>query len=107
VSYLAFISRHLWQLKTVVFLHWCLICAVLLDSNAMLGLEHSIIFSATSDTTISRSKGRQLGPNGQSVIPIMVYKTRNRLVNLSQKLLYCRSKLSSSKRKIFNIGMVS
>jgi hypothetical protein len=20
--------RHLWQLKTVVFLHWCLICAV-------------------------------------------------------------------------------
>ncbi len=23
--------RHLWQLKTVVFLHWCLICAVLLE----------------------------------------------------------------------------
>jgi hypothetical protein len=22
--------RHLWQLKTVVFLHWCLICAFLL-----------------------------------------------------------------------------
>jgi hypothetical protein len=22
--------RHLWQLKTVVFLHWCLICGVLL-----------------------------------------------------------------------------
>ncbi len=22
--------RHLWQIKTVVFLHWCLICAVLL-----------------------------------------------------------------------------
>ncbi len=22
--------RHLWQLKTIVFLHWCLICAVLL-----------------------------------------------------------------------------
>ncbi len=22
---------HLWQLKTVVFLHWCLICAVLLS----------------------------------------------------------------------------
>ncbi len=21
--------RHLWQLKTVAFLHWCLICAVL------------------------------------------------------------------------------
>ncbi len=20
--------RHLWQLKTVVFLHWCLMCAV-------------------------------------------------------------------------------
>jgi hypothetical protein len=24
------LMRHLWQLKTVVFLHWCLICAVLL-----------------------------------------------------------------------------
>ncbi len=23
--------RHLWQPKTVVFLHWCLICAVLLQ----------------------------------------------------------------------------
>jgi hypothetical protein len=23
--------RHPWQLKTVVFLHWCLICAVLLN----------------------------------------------------------------------------
>jgi hypothetical protein len=22
--------RHLWQLKTVVFLHWCIICSVLL-----------------------------------------------------------------------------
>ncbi len=22
--------RHLWQLKTVIFLHWCLICCVLL-----------------------------------------------------------------------------
>jgi hypothetical protein len=22
--------RHLWQLKTVVYLHWCLICTVLL-----------------------------------------------------------------------------
>jgi hypothetical protein len=25
---------HLWQLKTVVFMHWCLICAVLLSENA-------------------------------------------------------------------------
>ena len=25
--------RHLWQLKTVVFLHWCLICDVLLFSG--------------------------------------------------------------------------
>jgi hypothetical protein len=22
--------RHLWQLKTFVFLHWCIVCAVLL-----------------------------------------------------------------------------
>ncbi len=25
--------RHLWQLKTVVFLHWCLICTVLLNND--------------------------------------------------------------------------
>ncbi len=25
--------RHLWQLKTVVFLHWCLICVVLLYNH--------------------------------------------------------------------------
>jgi hypothetical protein len=24
------VIRHLWQLKTVVFLHWCLICAILI-----------------------------------------------------------------------------
>ncbi len=24
------LNRHLWQLKIVVFLHWCIICAVLL-----------------------------------------------------------------------------
>ncbi len=22
------IIRHLWQLKTIVFMHWCLLCAV-------------------------------------------------------------------------------
>jgi hypothetical protein len=27
--------EHLWQLKTVVFLHWCLICAVLLYTCAI------------------------------------------------------------------------
>jgi hypothetical protein len=27
--------RHLWQLKTIVFLHWCLICAVLLTFGQM------------------------------------------------------------------------
>ncbi len=25
--------RHLWQLKTVVFLHWCLICSVPLQGH--------------------------------------------------------------------------
>ncbi len=26
-------SRHLWQLKTVVFLHWCLICVALIKQD--------------------------------------------------------------------------
>jgi hypothetical protein len=25
--------RHLWQLKTAIFLHWCLLCAVPLKLN--------------------------------------------------------------------------
>ena len=112
--------RHLWQLKTVVFLHWCLICVVLLYSYAMLSLEHSIIFSATTDTHISSSLCRQLGPNGQSIMPMSISSsfveenvpwsendTSSRLVNPPKKLLYCRSKLSSRKRKIFNIRKVS
>jgi len=28
--------RHLWQLKTFVFLHWCLICTLLLKFNDIL-----------------------------------------------------------------------
>jgi hypothetical protein len=28
--------RHLWQLKTVVFLHWCPICAVPFQNVSML-----------------------------------------------------------------------
>jgi hypothetical protein len=28
--------RHLWQLKTVVFMHWCLLCAVLFPSMFLL-----------------------------------------------------------------------
>jgi hypothetical protein len=28
--------RHLWLLKTVVFLHWCLICAIPLPSTSAL-----------------------------------------------------------------------
>jgi hypothetical protein len=27
------LSRHLWLLKTVVFLHWCLLCAALLKQE--------------------------------------------------------------------------
>jgi hypothetical protein len=26
------LTRHLWQLKTIAFMHWCLICVVLLAS---------------------------------------------------------------------------
>ncbi len=30
------LNRHLWQLKTVVYLHWCLICGILLRHAQML-----------------------------------------------------------------------
>ncbi len=31
--------RHLWQLKTVVFLHWCLICAVLFYGKVIIDIK--------------------------------------------------------------------
>ncbi len=34
--------RHLWQLETIVFLHWCLICVVLLSKNGRF-LDFSIL----------------------------------------------------------------
>ncbi len=33
ISSIPVLIRHLWQLKTVVFLHWCLIHSVLLDKE--------------------------------------------------------------------------
>ncbi len=35
ISSMPVLIRHLWQLKTVVSLHWCLICAVLLVAVAV------------------------------------------------------------------------
>jgi hypothetical protein len=48
--------RHLWQLKTVVFLHWCLICAVLLDTCAidkfkLTGHNLGLVFSSWCSRT--------------------------------------------------------
>jgi len=35
--------RHLWQLKTVVFLHWCLMCAVpLVDKSLSVSTKVSV-----------------------------------------------------------------
>ncbi len=35
-----FLIRHLWQLKSVVFLHWCLISVFSIDNLAIYGLKH-------------------------------------------------------------------
>ncbi len=34
--------RHLWQLKTVVFLHWCRICALLLGFKLRNGVTDTV-----------------------------------------------------------------
>ncbi len=44
--------RHLWQLKTAVFLHWCLICAVLLQYSFLTPL--AIVVCITSTTILRR-----------------------------------------------------
>jgi hypothetical protein len=36
--------RHLWQLKTIVFLRWCLICTVLLTFGRLLWHHMNQIF---------------------------------------------------------------
>jgi hypothetical protein len=35
--------RHLWQLKTVVFPHWCQICAVLFKSQSEMSYHMTLI----------------------------------------------------------------
>ncbi len=47
--------RHLWQLKTVVFLHWCLLRAVLLGLLKMCGLKSDSqqIHFNTNETILS------------------------------------------------------
>ncbi len=60
--------RHLWQLKTVVFQHWCLICAVLLRANeldlsfqcrsvARTNVKHTKV-SSNIDHLLSRLRGQ-------------------------------------------------
>ncbi len=47
------LNIHLWQLKTVVFLHWCLICAILLVSwTNSRSAKPSLAFITYSDPTI-------------------------------------------------------
>ncbi len=46
--------RHLWQLETVVFLHWCLLCAILLRK-----IDHcatNIFFSERTSSSMSSYK---------------------------------------------------
>jgi len=73
--------RHLWQLKTVVFLHWRLICAALLSHDSVIitlwtsNNQHIIILQSTYDilTIISRS------PYNHSMIIYTLWSSYNYL----------------------------
>ncbi len=43
--------RHLWQLKTVVFLHWCIICTLVLYITATVVLL-DLVYSGDATTNI-------------------------------------------------------
>jgi len=47
--------RHLWQLKTVVFLHWCLICTVQLITSTWLSLRDRLASPANIKLRWERS----------------------------------------------------
>ncbi len=51
--------RYLWQLKTVVFLHWCLICAVLLQYST------NFPWNLSTHCTLRICNVYSTGPNGQ------------------------------------------
>jgi hypothetical protein len=44
--------RHLWQLTTVVFLHWCLMCAVLLLGYCIPCSSHKTFYNNLTTTII-------------------------------------------------------
>jgi hypothetical protein len=48
--------RHLWQLKTVVFMHWCLICALLLNPSCKVGNCNIDVFIFWHQFQIMRMK---------------------------------------------------
>jgi hypothetical protein len=48
--------RHLWQLKTVLFLHWCLICAVLLQDQNLQNVKRDHKTTETFRISINKSK---------------------------------------------------
>ncbi len=41
--------RHLWQLNTVAFLHWCLICTVLMASVKVMKENAKVVLSEFSN----------------------------------------------------------
>jgi hypothetical protein len=52
--------RHLWQLKTVVFLHWCLIYAVLLKRN--INSREVAMNNSHKMFIVQASTGLRIGP---------------------------------------------
>jgi len=81
--------RHLWQLKTVVFLHWRLICAALLSHDSVIitlwtsNNQHIIILQSTYDilTIISRS------PYNHSMIIYTLWSSYNYLTVILELII--------------------
>jgi hypothetical protein len=49
------LSRYLWQLKTVVFQHWCLICVALLKARRITDAENTPAYCTLAPIRLEKS----------------------------------------------------
>ncbi len=63
--------RHLWQFKTVVFLHCCLICAVLLHESIYRYYRTDMLYSQICNTSFLHNL--QMGPISYGVCPLQAF----------------------------------
>ncbi len=77
--------RNLWQLKTAVFLHWCLTCVVPLKGSASALVDNTLI----KVENVSQEQISIIDLNHfQMLLPLDVFKTGQLILGFACKLFY-------------------